>query len=84
MTKHRIHVNQSVIRANHKNGENKPVLTVKSGKLNRYAHEVVILGPSRVVYAGDGSGRKPLSCGARVWVETESELIVRGEPEHEN
>lgn len=82
MTKHRIHVNQAVIRANHKSGENKPVLTVKSGKLNRYAHEVVILGPSRVVYAGGGSGRKPLSCGARVWVETESELILTGESNH--
>ena len=44
MTTHRIHVNQAIIKKNHKSGENNPVLTVKSGKLNRYAHEVVIWG----------------------------------------
>ena len=79
MTTHRIHVNGHIIKQNHKTGENRPVLTVKSGKLNRYAHEVVILGPSRVVYAGGGSGRKPLSCGARVWIETEAELVLTGD-----
>jgi hypothetical protein len=47
------------------------VLTVKQGRKNTYAHEVEILGPSRVVY----SPEKPLSCGARVWVETESEVV---------
>jgi len=66
----RIHVNQHVIRANKKNCANDPVLTVKAGRENRYAHEVVVKGPSRVVY----SPGKPLSCGARVWIETEGEV----------
>lgn len=61
-----VHVNQHVIKANRKNGENNPVLTVKTYKENRYAHEVSIEGPSKVVYSPD----KPLSCGAHVWVET--------------
>jgi hypothetical protein len=74
----RIHVNQAVIRSNHKTGSNAPVLTVKSGRSNRYAHAVEILGPSRVVYAGQGSGRKPLSCGARVWIETDAEVLLTG------
>lgn len=77
MTKTIIHVNQHVIRANLKHGENNPVLTVKSGKTNRYAHEVVIDGPSKVVHSPD----KPLSCGARVWIETESEVTLIGEGE---
>ena len=69
-----VHVNQSVIRANLKTGALDPVLTVKTYKSNTYAHEVEILGPSRVVYSPD----KPLSCGARVCVETEGEVrIVR-------
>ena len=69
--KTRIHVNQHVIKRNAKTGETEPVLTVKQGRKNTYAHEVEILGPSRVVY----SPEKPLSCGARVWVETESEVV---------
>jgi hypothetical protein len=67
-----IHVNQHVIRANTKNGTNDPVLTIKDYKSNRYAHAVDIKGPSRVVYSSD----KPLSCGARVWIETEGEVAI--------
>lgn len=69
-----VHVNQHVIKANAKNGESNPVLTVKTYKENRYAHEVAIDGPSRLVY----NPESPLSCGARVWIETESQVrIVR-------
>ena len=67
-----IHVNQHVIRANKTNGTNEPVLTVKTYKSNTYAHAVDILGTSRVVYSPD----KPLSCGAKVWIETESEVVT--------
>ena len=72
MTIKRIHVNQHKIRANAKHGTNEPVLTVKQGKSNRYAHAVDILGESRVVYSPD----KPLSCGAKVWIETEAEVLL--------
>ena len=71
--KTRIHVNQHIIRKNYKNNENEPVLTCKTSKSNEYAHEVEILGPSKVIY----SPNKPLSCGAKVWIETESEVITR-------
>ena len=71
----RIHVNQHVIRANAKNNTNDPVLTVKSGKTNRYAHTVQIDGPSTVVYSPD----KPLSCGAKVWIETYSPVELESE-----
>jgi hypothetical protein len=69
----RIHVNQHIIKANNKHGENEPPLTVKNYRSNLRAHSVIIHGPSRVVYSPD----KPLSCGARVWVETESEVDVQ-------
>lgn len=71
--KTRIHVNQHVIRANGKTGERNPVLTVKQGKSNTYAHEVEITGPAKVVYSPD----KPLSCGAKVWIETEGEVNIK-------
>lgn len=67
-----IHVNQHVVKANSRNGVNEPVLTIKTYKENRYAHEVEILGPSKIVYSPD----KPLSCGAKVWMETEAEVII--------
>ncbi len=71
-----IHVNQHVIRANKKHDKNDPVITVKSGKSNTYCHEVEILGNSKVIYGGND---KPLlNCGARVVIETESDVrIVR-------
>ena len=73
-----IHVNQHVIRANKKNGEENPVLTCKTYKENIYAKELEILDESgsvvaKVIYRPD----KPLSCGARVWIETHHEVRVK-------
>jgi hypothetical protein len=68
-----IHVNQHVIKRNTKTGERNPVLTCKTYKDNKYAHEAVIKGNSRVVYRPD----KPLPCGAKVWIETESEVELK-------
>ena len=65
-----IHVNQHKIRSNIKNKRNDPVITVKPYKSNDYTHEVNIKGDSKVVYKPND----PLSCGAKVWVETESEV----------
>ena len=70
--KTRIHVNQHKIRSNKKNNLNEPVITVKTSKSNTYAHNVEILGPAKVIY----SPNKPLSCGAKVWIETESEVLI--------
>lgn len=71
--KKKIHVNQHTIKRNAKTGEREPVITVKTYKSNDYAHEVEILGPSRVVYRPD----KPLPCGAKVWIETEAEVKIK-------
>ena len=67
-----IHVNQHAIRRNIKAEVKEPVLTVKTYKSNTYAHEVAIKGESKLVYSPD----KPLSCGARVWLETEAEVEI--------
>jgi hypothetical protein len=73
--KKRIHVNQHNIRRNKKHGTDDPVITVKTYKSNTYGHSVEILGESRVIYSPD----KPLSCGARVWIETDAEVLVDGQ-----
>ena len=73
MSKTYIHVNQLKIRQNLKHGTDEPCLTVKNGKDNTYAHEVEIMGPSKVIYSSEGT---ILSCGARCVVETESPVNV--------
>ena len=64
-----IHVNRQHIAMNAKDGGNRPVYTIKDGRKTRYAREVSILGPSKLVYNGD-----QLACGARAWIETNGPL----------
>jgi hypothetical protein len=40
--------------------------------INQHVHEVTVNGPCKIVYSPD----KPLSCGARVWIETEAGVTV--------
>lgn len=68
----KIHINQHIIRRNQATGEREHVISVKRGKKNTYASRVRIDGPSTVVYRPDC----PLDCGARVWIETESNVEV--------
>ena len=70
-----IHVNQHIIKRNVKHGERKPVLTCKTYKTNNYAHEALIYGQdnkiaAKIIYSPD----KPLSCGAKVWIETQNKV----------
>jgi len=66
----RIHVNQHVIKANAKSGERNPVFTIKQGGKNTYATRVKVVGEMELVYSPD----KPLSCGAKVWIETRGDI----------
>ena len=75
--KTKIHVNQHIIKSNLKENKKEPVLTVKTYKDNRYAHQALIKDAqgnvvAKVIYSPD----KPLSCGARVWIETENEVDI--------
>ena len=70
-----VHVNQHNIRRNATKGTTDPVLTVKTYKSNTYANIAIIKDKdgnelAKIVYQPD----KPLSCGARVWIETQHEV----------
>ena len=67
-----IHINQHIIKSNAKTGQRDPVITVKTYKDNTYGHEVYVDGPCKIVYSPD----KPLSCGAKVWIETEAKVTI--------
>lgn len=71
-----IHVNQHNIKFNRKNDNKKPVLTCKTYKDNVRCNEVIINGPCKIVYSPD----KPLSCGATVYIVTESEVLTEFDP----
>jgi len=73
--KTRIHVNQHNIRANNK-GEDFPVITVKDYKQNRKANTAKVMKDGEVVCQVVYSPGKPLSCGAKVWIETDLEVIT--------
>jgi len=75
MTKY-IHVNRQFISMNAKDGGKRPVYTVKfsKGGKPKYARSVDILGPCTLV-----ADEEQIKCGARVWVETESEIILHDE-----
>jgi hypothetical protein len=68
----RIHVNQHVIRSNRKLGAAEPPIRVKTYRENVPCSSVRIDGPSELIYRPDD----PLSCGARLWVETRAPVTA--------
>jgi hypothetical protein len=73
-----IHVNRQHIAKNAKDDGNRPVYTIKRRLFGsshydnpRYAREVEILGPSKLVYNGT-----QLKCGARAWIETDGPIVL--------
>jgi hypothetical protein len=62
----RIHVNK------HKINKDPFPLTVRSSGKVFYGDKVKINGPSEIVF----NKEHPLSCGAKVWIETKSEVIL--------
>lgn len=73
-----IHINQHNIKHNRKNPDDrKPVITCKTYKDNLYYNNVNILNKStgevlgQIIYSPD----KPLSCGANVWIELDTEIV---------
>lgn len=73
-----IHVNQHVIKHNLKYGVELPPCRVQEGSKSRYCREVQINGPSRMVYHPND----PLSCGARLWIETDAPVVLLDEVEY--
>lgn len=66
-----IHVNQQRIRTNRNNDLNQPTIRVQRGSKSVHYHEVEIAGRCKVIYR-----KKPLGCGASVWLEVEPYIKV--------
>lgn len=64
-----VSINGSIIRRNAMRGEDNPVIRIarsRSDNKPRYAHEIAIDQPCRLVYQPDGAIMK---CGARLVIE---------------
>jgi hypothetical protein len=67
-----LHVNQHHIRQNTQDGGRRPCITVKHNGQTHYCREAQMRGP---VVLRDGQDN-PLSCGARIWLETYDEVVL--------
>lgn len=67
----KVSVNANVIRSNKKHGKDDPPIRIAEGRRIRYARRVKV-GEGEFVYSPD----KPLSCGARLWFETDQPVEV--------
>jgi hypothetical protein len=72
-----IHVHQNRIRSNLKNGTTEPPIIVRTYKGVEYGNDVKLLDKdgnviARLLY----NTKKPLSCGARVWLETDLNVQI--------
>jgi len=67
-----IHINKNIIQKNNKRGTKLPVCRVELKGKTWYGSKVDILGPSEMIYSPD----KPRKCGARLWIETDSEVFI--------
>lgn len=73
-----IHINQHSIRANIKLPveEQKPVITCKTYKDNQYFNNVKIRHEGVCVAEVVYSPHKPLSCGARAWIQLDTDVTT--------
>lgn len=67
-----IHVDKATIVRNRRDGTNEPPLIVRTYRGTQRAHTLKINGPSEIKH----SPHKPLKSGARVWIETEAEVVI--------
>ena len=65
-----IHINRNIIQQNSKHDRQEPVCRVEENGVVDYCMEVIINGPSRMVYRPDA----PRPCGAKLWIETDAEI----------
>lgn len=69
----RIHINQHNLRANKKDGGNRPVVTVKTYNENIIGRGLSVSGTMKII----NRPKKPLKCGATLWIETREEVRVK-------
>ena len=80
-----LHVAQDAIRKNAKHGTNDPAIIIRDYKSGQRTHEAALMVDGREVGRFVYRPHKPLSCGARLWLEVDTDIatIVPVEPSNE-
>lgn len=73
----KLHVDQRIIKHNTKTGEELPPLTIQTSSGPLKASTIGIYVDNVCVAEIKYRPQQPLSCGARLWVETEEEVRIR-------
>ena len=67
-----INIHKNLKQANDKQGRTVPGCRVEAKGKVGYGSQVDILGPSSMIY----SPNKPRKCGAKLWIETDGEVVI--------
>lgn len=70
-----LHVAQCAIAANRKDGGFRAPIITRNYKGSERAHEVELVVDGKVVGKFIYSPHKPLPCGARLWLESDSDVL---------
>ena len=70
--KTKIYINRNMLSINKKNKTKNPIFAIKTYNKTEYAHEIRIVGNSKLVYIPDD----PLNDGCKLWVETFGEVEI--------
>lgn len=70
-----LHVAQCAIAANRKDGGLRPPVIIRNYKGAERANEVELVVDGKVVGKFVYSPHKPLACGARLWLESDSDAL---------
>jgi hypothetical protein len=78
-----LHVAQDAIRKNAKHGTNDPAIIIRTSKGGERAREAALVVDGREVGRFVYRPHKPLSCGARLWLEVNTDVcdIIPVEPQ---
>lgn len=68
----RLHVNQHIVKSNIKHQADAPTCTVQWRGKSYVGRDILVKGPSTLIQRM----HKPLSCGARIWIETRAEVEI--------
>jgi hypothetical protein len=81
-----LHVAQDAIRKNAKHGTSDPAIIIRTSKGGMRAHEAALIVDGREVGRFVYRPHKPLSCGARLWLEVNDQIcdIIPVEPENQD
>ena len=75
MTKQILHVAQGAIASNRKHGTNEPPIIIRNYKGSCRAHEVELVKDGEVLGRFVYRPHDPLPCGARLWLETNTDNL---------